>query len=231
MASNTLPIKDRFKIRSISAPIPAKAEEMKKSVEKVIMSAASAQETFTIHSATTRNEQLTPDLEARAVGLELSSISGQVEEEIQENNQTYLQQLEEMVNAALRQEPDEVYDLFFTALENIANRQVKCKTFVNISVFCIAMWRRYKEKLSDSSCTWFIEQVVELMMVAYNRYSIDEWISGVGGWSGVLIRVRETYDYAVDYMQPPMGRRGSLIVTGAAIAGVAAIGWWYFSSK
>ena len=233
MASNTLPITDRYKIRSVSAPISATAEEMKKSAKEVLISAESAQEeTHTIHLAT-RNVPLTPDAE---VGRELSSISDQIQEELQGNNQSFLQELDKIVNAALRKEPGEVYDLFFTALESIVNRQVKFKTFVNISVFCIVMWRRYKEESSDNSCTWFIEQVVELMTFAYSRYSIDEWIEGVGGWSGVLTRVRETYNCAVDYVRPS-GRRGSLIVAGTTVAGAVAIAtagfgaWWYFSSK
>jgi len=234
MASNTLPITDRYKTRSISAPISATDLEMKKSAKEVLISAESAQETCTIHLATPSSVQLSPDAE---VGLELSSISGQIQEELQGNNQSFPQELEEIVNAALRKEPGEVYDLFFKALENIVNRQVKFKTFVNISVFCIVMWRRYKEESSDNSRTWFIEQVVELMTVAYSRYSIDKWIEGVGGWSGVLTRVREAYNCAFDYVRPPTGRRGSLIVTGTTVAGAVAIAtagfgaWWYFSSK
>ena len=230
MASNTLPITDRFRTRSISAPISATAEEMKKSTKKVLVSAVTAQETCTVRMATTSNGQLTPDAE---VGLELSTISGQVEEELLGSNQSFVQQVTMIVNAALHQKPDEVHALFFTTLENIVNHEVTFKTFVNISVFCIVMWRRYKEETSENSRTWITEQVAELMVVAYSRYHIDEWIEQIGGWSGVLTVVRETYHSVIDYARPP-GRRGSLIAAGAGVAAIAAAGigtWWYLSSK
>ena len=235
MASNTLPITDRFKIRSISAPSSAETEKMKKSIMEVLKSAVTDQETRTVQPPMTSSSQLTPDAEIE-LGLELARRSDRVEEELQGNNQSFLQQVYRIVNALLQNEnKDEVYELFFVTLESTVKREVNFRTFVNISVFCIVMWRRYKEVSSDNSRSWITEQVVELMTIAYSRYEIDVWIEEMGGWPGVLARVRGAYHSAIDYAMPSNERRGSLIAASAGVAGVAAIAgigaWWYLSSK
>lgn len=166
------------------------------------------------------------------VGKELSELSGLIERELQGDNQGFIEQVRNIL-AAIRNQDITIWEPFFKAVENLISRQVCTKTFVNFTVFGIALVRRYNDESPNSSINWVIDVVAELVSTAYERYHIDEWIQEQGGWRGVLQLVRNTYQSFVDYVPVPRGLNSwrQIAATGGVAIGAIAFGAgvWYFS--
>ena len=182
----------------------------------------------------TSQDRLRANQVCTEVGQELQEISYLVEKELQTEKSLSFTQKVKNILAAIRSQEVHIWEPFFEALESLIGQQVCTKTFVNITAFGIAIVRRYKEELPNSTTNWVISLVVELMMSAYERYRIYDWIQQQGGWRGVLELVRRRYQTFVDYAFPLPRRLGSwrqIAVGSGVMIGVvvvSAAGIWFY---
>lgn len=127
---------------------------------------------------------------------------------------------------------DQISEPFFEAIESMVKRRMNVDTFINVMVFCITLVRRYRAASLSSwqdKAVWVTEQVYELMVSAYQRYHIDDWIQEQGGWTGVLKLVRKKYQTFSDYAIGERGLTRRNAVAAGAIVLISAVGFavWY----
>ena len=212
---------------SITSQVTAVKELTKDGIKLILKSAMTPSQStrclFNVHENTKACTE---------VGQELSNLSGLIEKELQGENQSFIVQVRNILTA-IRNQDITIWEPFFKAVETLISRQVCTKTFINFTVFGIALVRRYNDESPNSSIDWVIDVVAELVSTAYERYHINEWIQEQGGWRGVLQLVRNTYQSFVDYVPVPRGLNSwrQIAVTGGVAIGAIAVGAgvWYFS--
>ena len=222
MSQSTLR-KERFKFkRSLSAPesLPTLRQSERKAELKIILKSAASTSQESLHLSFNGGMEGCTE-----VAQELNEISRLVEKELRNENQTFIQQVRRIL-AAIRYQDAAIWEPFFEALESMVNREVHIKTFVNFTAFGVALVRRYKEESPDSPTNWIIDLVAELMVSAYERYNIDNWIQEQGGWKGVLRLIRNKCQTVVDYIpaRRGMGSWRQAAVTGAGVICLIAVG-------
>ena len=218
--------------RSLSAPGSSTDNEMRIVFESALRRSVSQQRSEQSQQETVLNrdvEALSNLHACEELGGELITVSTQIDwsEKIQEIVAT-------IIKAVSDQNLGGISEPFFQAVESIVNRKVNIDTFVNVTVFCVTLVRRYKAASPSSwehRSAWMTEQVYELMAAAYQRYQIDEWIQRKGGWAGVLRLVRKKYQTITDYATGGRGfTRQHAAIAGTVIIsfGVAFTIWYYW---
>ena len=161
------------------------------------------------------------------LGGELVTVSTQID---------WSRKIQEIVSTIIGAVSDQnvrgISEPFFQAVESIVNQKVNVDTFVNVTVFCITLIRRYRAASPSSledRAEWLTEQVYELMEAAYRRYRIADWIKRQGGWTGVLRLVRKKYQTITDYATGGQGfTRQHAAIAGTVVVsfGVAFMIWY-----
>ena len=172
---------------------------------------------------------LNASVTCKELGQELVVVSTQIDKKDSKIQEI----IKRIITAVIEQNNvDRISEPFFEAIESMVNRRMNVDTFINVMVFCITLVRRYKDASLSSwqdKAVWVTEQVYELMVSAYQRYHIDDWIQEQGGWTGVLRLVRKKYQTFSDYA---IGRRGLTrrnAGTAGAIVLISAVAFtvWY----
>ena len=218
--------------RSFSAPESTASIEarivLESALERELSQPHHQQEQSKQESILEASSNAIANVTCKELGQELVAVSTQIGEKDSKRQEI----ITRIITAVIEQNVDEISEPFFEAIESMVNRRMNVDTFINVMVFCITLVRRYRAASLSSwqdKAIWVTEQVYELMLSAYQRYHIDDWIQQQGGWTGVLRLVRKKYQTFSDYAIGGRGftRRNAVAAGGIVLIGAVVFAVWY----